>query len=166
MNVLIMPIEIVTLETRVMVTAYVRALSRDQMAAEDLAQEVFVRALARIDRLRNPEDPGPFLRGIARHVVQEHFRKVKWDRSYVHATIEGIASEAEEVWQRVSDEEIATQLADAVETLPVLARRMLEMRYHDGLDAKQIGRSLGVSAGAVRITLMRVRERLRRRIGD
>ncbi len=136
-----------------MVQSYVAALCRDPGAVDDLAQEVFVRALERIDRLHDPADAGAFLRGIARHVVQEHFRRRRRDRSYLDATIAAIA-EDEAPWRSAQNEEALRRLHDAIDELPVVARRMLEMRYHDGRTAVEIARAFGIRPGAVRASLM------------
>src|SRR5262245_56167861 len=55
---------------------YVAAISVDPGAVDDLSQEVFVRALQRLDRVADLEDFGQFLRGIARNVLREHSRRL------------------------------------------------------------------------------------------
>ena len=48
---------------------------RDREAAEDLAQEVFLRALLGLDRLTNPERFGPWLARIARNLATDWHRR-------------------------------------------------------------------------------------------
>ena len=69
------------------------------------------------------------------------------------------------VAEAVQHSESIQRLRAAMEDLPILSRRMLEMRYHDDLNATEIGERLGIQASAVRVTLLRIRERLRSRIG-
>lgn len=147
-----------------MVRRYVSALSRDSASVDDLSQEVFVRAIERIDRLQRASDAGGFLRGIARHVVQEHFRARRRDRHYDDLTLAAIVVEDRSVAANGDDKEMSQLLTDAITKLPVVSRRILEMRYHDGLSASQIAMKLDVSHGAVRISLLRIRDRLRRSI--
>ncbi len=154
--------QLATPEHQRMVRAYVAALSRDAGAVDDLAQEVFVRAIERIDRLHSQRDIGGFLRGIARHVVQEHFRARRRDGRYEELTAQAVAGEADPIAQRCHDRAMMALLARAIEALPLVSRRMLEMRYHDGLNAAQIAAALNISHAAVRVSLLRIRERLRR----
>lgn len=159
-------LSIATPEHERMIRRYVAALSRDSTAVDDLTQEVFVRALERLHRLHNPEDPGPFLRGIARLVVREHFRRRRRDSGFAEYVVQEMSSEEAQVWRTVDAIEEQARLRDAIERLPLVARRMLEMRYHDGLNASQIAERFETTAGAVRVTLLRVRERLRRELGE
>jgi RNA polymerase sigma-70 factor (ECF subfamily) len=162
----VLSLSIATPENQRMVRAYVATLSRDVHAVDDLAQEVFVRALERIDRLNDPTNPGPFLRGIARHVVQEHFRQRQRDPSYLDATIDAMADDGECVWRKLQERELSERLKEAIDKLPVVARRMLEMRYHDSRTAAEIAEAFGIRPGTVRVTLLRIRERLRKRLGS
>ena len=43
--------------------------------ADDVAQEAFIRALDRLDRVESVAALGPFLKGVARNVVRERRRK-------------------------------------------------------------------------------------------
>ena len=54
--------------------------TRDIISAQDLAQEVFVRAFAKLSKLRKGDRFGPWLFAIARHVCQEWQRSRKRDR--------------------------------------------------------------------------------------
>lgn len=151
-----------------MVRRYVGALSRSFDAVDDLTQEVFVRAIERLDRLTSADKAAAFLRGIARHVVQEHFRERHRQRQtsdYDQALVQSlVADECESVLAACHDRQLQRALQRAVAELPLLSRRMLELRYHDGLNATEIGRSLGIEAAAVRVSLMRIRQRLAKRL--
>lgn len=147
-----------------MVRRYVAALSREPGAVDDLAQEVFVRAIERIDRLRSPGDAGGFLRGIARHVVQEHFRARRRDRQYDELTTAAMADQGDGAAARCHERAMQQWLHGAIAALPVVSRRMLEMRYHDGLSASEIARRLDITHVAVRVSLLRIRDRLRKAV--
>jgi len=158
------PLTIATPENERMVRRYVAALSRDPAAVDDLAQEVFTRAIEHLDGRKEVYDAARFLRGIARNVVREHFRSERRDRRYVQATLESMVAQGDPVATRCHHQAMLESLQREVEELPLVSRRLIEMRYHDGLSGVQIGRSLGMSPQAVRITLMRIRQRLRRRL--
>ena len=153
-------------ETQAMTRRYLTALVRSPAEVDDLAQEVFLRACERAERVSAADDWGPFLRGIARKVAQEHYRHAQRNSQFLHVTADAVAADDAAVWQRVDAHDRHEQLRCAISQLPLVSRRMLEMRYHDGLNATQIASRLNISPGAVRATLMRVRDRLRRRLGD
>lgn len=155
---------IATPDNERMVHAYVAALSRDRDAVDDLAQEVFLRALSRIDRLHHPGDVGRFLRGIARHVVQEHFRSRRRSRRDVELTAAALIERGESPAELCHDRAMLEALGAAIEQLPLVSRRMLEMRYTESRDAADIGRALNITDTAVRVSLLRIRQRLRKRL--
>jgi RNA polymerase sigma-70 factor (ECF subfamily) len=155
---------IVSPENERMVRSYVAVLAGDPDAVGDLSQEVFLRAIERLDLLASSPDPARTLRGIARRVALEFLRRRRRSRRYVDVTLGTLAGEDARVAEAVQHAESIHRLRLAMEDLPILSRRMLEMRYHDGLNASEIGERLGIQPGAVRITLLRIRERLRIRI--
>ncbi len=59
------------------VRAFVSMLTADLASVDDLAQETFLSALDRLDRIQQPESTGAFLRGIARNVALEHARRYR-----------------------------------------------------------------------------------------
>lgn len=160
--------DLATDEYRLMVRRYVAALSRSQVAVDDLAQEVFVRAIERIDRLHSADKAAAFLRGIARHVVQEHFRQQRRDRrciDYDETMLHSLVSDDQvSVLGICENRQLLGELREAVSELPVVSRRMLEMRYHDSMNAPQIANVLGIEPTAVRVSLLRIRQRLAKRL--
>ncbi len=147
-----------------MVRAYLNALTADRHAIDDLSQEVFMRAIQRLDLFEFNDDPARTLRAIARRVAHEHFRSRRREREHVDCTLDHLAAEDKNVAAAILQRESLAQLRAAVDDLPIISRRLLELRYHDGLSSKHIGEQLGLSDIAVRVTLLRIRERLLRRL--
>jgi len=144
-----------------MLRAYVAVLTGRLATVDDVVQEVFLRALQRIDRVRNPADADRFLRGIARMVVHETIRQARRSRAYIVLTAESLAVE-DDAFEGRADDELLARLRAVLRRLPLIARRMIELRYHDGFSAAAIGKVLGIRPTAVRVTMLRIRERLRR----
>ncbi len=159
-------LSIATPENERMVRAYVAALSRDTQAVDDLSQEVFTRAIARADRIRDPDSPGPFLRGIARRVVQEHFRERRKRQTELGWAVAALTDNSPSIGEAYDKHESLQRLADAVASLPLVSRRILEMRYAEGMTATEIGEIFGIKPSAVRVGLLRIREQLRRRLSN
>ena len=151
-------------ENERMIRAYLTVLTGNADAIDDLSQEVFLRAIERLDLLTADPEPARVLRGIARRVAFEFFRRRKRSRRYIDMTLDTLAAEDTGVAAGIAHAESIQRLRAAIEDLPIISRRMLEMRYHDGITAPEIGERLGLSATAVRVTLLRIRERLRTRI--
>ncbi len=155
---------VVTPANERMVRRYLVALTGCAEAVDDLSQEVFLRAIQRIEVVAESDDPERTLRGIARRVAHEFFRVRRRGRRYVDATLDVLAAEDECVAAAMHVRESVELLRAAIDELPIVARRLLELRYHDELGASEIGAEMGIQPTAVRVTLMRIRERLRRRL--
>jgi RNA polymerase sigma-70 factor, ECF subfamily len=139
---------------------YVAALSADVNAIDDISQEVFLRALERLDRITDLQDFPRFLRGIARNVVREHVRKnARHSERYVQFVEEAFAAEeAVGADSPANDPHIVATVRQCMKKLPAKSREMLNLRYNEEMPAEQIGKSMGLNGGAVRTSLLRIRE--------
>lgn len=151
-------------EIQLMVQRYVRALCWDPHAAADLSQEVFLRAIERSHRIYTPENPVSFLKGIARKVVLEHRRERQRGQRYDEVVVESLVDGSAEIAEVAAEREQRDRLHQAIEALPIVSRRLLEMRYHDNCDATTIAAAFEMTPVAVRVTLKRIRDRLRRQL--
>jgi len=146
-----------------MVKRYVRALTSDASAIEDLTQEVFLRAIQRIDRLYTPSSASAYLRGIARFVVKEHHRAIRQRQRCSKPLPDDLFDPQMPAEHKFIQAEEAEATWDAINDLPLIARRIFEMRYLEDLNATQIGQALNIKPPAVRATLSRIRQRIRAR---
>jgi RNA polymerase sigma-70 factor (ECF subfamily) len=139
---------------------YVAALCADVYAIDDLAQEVFVRALQKLDNVADLRDFGRFLRGVARNVVREHVRSTARYKERYIAFVEELhqssETQAEASW--AAEPEVLSGLDRCVKKLPVRSQEFIRLRYAEEKQADEIGRAFGLSGGAVRIALLRIRE--------
>ncbi len=139
--------------------------------AQDLAQDVFVRAFEKIGTLADPERVGPWLAAIARNAGRDALRAaaargrpaplqddVAADRGRTSAG-EVAAGEAEDVAA-----EARAALA-ALRSLPEAYRETLAMRLVEGLAGPEIARRTGLTPGSVRVNLTRGMKLLRERLG-
>jgi RNA polymerase sigma-70 factor (ECF subfamily) len=137
---------------------YVAALSADLEHVDDLAQEVFLRALERLDRVQDLEDFGGFLRGIARNVVREHGRRRGRDSQRFVEFIDQLHAAPEDAVEQAPGDVAA--LRRCLESLAPRSRRVLDLRYAEERRADEIGREMRMNPGAVRVLLLRIRETL------
>jgi len=142
--------------------AFVASLLLDPNDVDDVAQEVFLRALERLDKVDRPESLAAFLRGIARNVVRERRRKfAREENAFTKLVIEKFDSDSTATNANLlSDPETLKALQECMRRIPERSRKMLTMRYEEELNSDQIGGQFSLSAPAVRAALKRAREAL------
>ncbi|WP_009962824.1 sigma-70 family RNA polymerase sigma factor [Verrucomicrobium spinosum] len=143
------------------VRAFVSMLTADLASVDDLAQETFLRALDRLDRIQQPESTGAFLRGIARNVALEHARRYRRQSERAQKFVrlmEDLApgEDTQDDWWS-DDTELTGALKTCMGTLPEKSRSILDWRYREECDATEIAARLGTTSTAIRATLKRVR---------
>ena len=150
-------------EQHVQLRAFVRALGVDPEWVDDLAQEVFLVALREQESFDRQKDIGKWLRGIARNLVRNETRKDARRRRILH---EGLAdllvgSSQSELYAADWEKSRLPALRDCVEQLPPKSRQIVAGRYGDGWKAPHLAENVGMTPGAVRKALMRIRQQLK-----
>jgi RNA polymerase sigma-70 factor (ECF subfamily) len=143
-----------------MYPAVVRFLYRkvwDQDRAEDLAQEVFIRAMA-----HNPEKPRAWIFAVAANLARDEARAaVRRKRHLTLLTNDPVTLARPSV---SPDEEVEhdEQMAQVQEALDALSQRDREvlLLWDAGLSYQEIAAQTGLAVGAVGTTLARARKRL------
>ncbi|MGY0235036.1 SigE family RNA polymerase sigma factor [Longispora urticae] len=121
---------------------YATVLTGERALAEDVVQEVLVRAHARWRRIDEPES---YLR---RMVVNEYLSwRRRWSRVVPHASVGLPPSDAPDHATSHADREaLRAELA----LLPRRQRAVIVLRYYEGLTDAEIADALGCSPGTVR----------------
>jgi len=147
-----------------MIYAYVRARVFSDPDAEDLTEQVFLRAFQSLARYRPRGWPySAFLYRIARHLVIDHVR-----RSRREATVEMTGEPAE---ARPSTDDVLIRQEDgrrlllALDRLPADYQEVIRLRLLLALPTATAAVWLGRSEGAVRVLLHRALQALRRELG-
>jgi RNA polymerase sigma-70 factor (ECF subfamily) len=123
--------------------------------AEDLTAETFMAAVAATRRDDPPEVTIPWLVGVARHKLVDHWRRVaREERSLAAAE-----PPADDPWEEWLDAEAAHA---ALARLAPHHRGALTLRYLDGLPVAEVAAHLGRSLHATETLLVRARAALRR----
>lgn len=128
--------------------------------ADDVAQDVCLEVLRSPGVLLRGDNPGAYLRGIARHLASRHRRR--YPR---HQAVEEYLALT---WDQVEPENHAVEQAALKQCMDGLGdrlRQMLDLRYQEGLNASEIGERMRLSADGVRMALMRGRQALARCLG-
>ena len=161
--------------TRIYQTCY--RLMEHPQEAEDITQEVFVRAMEAYDRFRGDADPGTWLYRIAVNQclnVRRRKRRLQWlaldfwnegaDEATSH---DNRSVGAEEELQQSDRERI---VGKAIDALPERQRTALILSHFERMPYKSIGRVMDCSPSAVESLLHRAKtnlgKRLRPLLGD
>ncbi|MDH4132678.1 MAG: sigma-70 family RNA polymerase sigma factor [Gemmatimonadota bacterium] len=126
----------------------------DQDRAEDLAQEVFARAL-----VAPPDNPRPWLFAVALNLVRDEGRRaVRQGRrlELLRAEMPQAGAATDERYQRSAD---TRAVRAALDGLRDLDREVLLLKA-EGFDYDEIAAATGLARGAVGTTLTRARQRL------
>ncbi len=122
-------------------------------AADEAAQETFVRAYFALRRLRKPDSFFSWLLGIADRVVKETYRDRRRETATLRCDL--VEDKAE---SPASDPDVRQAVAE----LPDLYREMVLLRYYGGLSCAEISSELGVPLGTVTKRLSRAYALLRK----
>jgi RNA polymerase sigma-70 factor (ECF subfamily) len=141
--------------------------TRDRAAADDLAQEVFIKAYFSLPRFKAKSEFGTWLYRIAVNHAKDYLRK---NRSRLRdVSIEDVGerrlASADKSQEDIrSEEERRALVLRVLERLPEKYRTILTLRDIEGMSYEDISRILGLSPGTVDSRLHRARQKLRQRL--
>jgi RNA polymerase sigma-70 factor (ECF subfamily) len=133
--------------------------------AEDVTHDCFLSLI---------KDPGRFdsqrgllrtyLYGAARNLALKRFNNFSREAAIDELAEEPSTADPDEAMRRMLDEELSTQVARAIVSLPPLQREALVLFEYEDLSLAEIAAIVGSDVGTVKSRLFRARERLRRRL--
>lgn len=138
--------------------ALTRRLSGDPARADELVQDVFVRAYERLGTFRGESAFGTWLHRLAVNVVLEE-RRARGRRDARFLLSDDVA--AHDRPSAPSDRGAALDLEAAIAALPEGARTVLVLYDVEGYQHDEIAALLGVSTGTTKAQLFRARKLLR-----
>ena len=142
--------------------AVIASMVRDWNAVDDIFQETAIVLWKKFDQYDPSRSFGGWARGIAVYKVLQAFEKNKrLPIAFSPDVIEAVFATA------VADDEPASEeqqraLAACLAKLPERSRRLIALRYHDGLALQTIAERVASTMGAVHKALSRIRDALKR----
>ncbi len=144
------------------------SFTRDREAADDLAQEIFIKAYYALSKFKFKSGFGTWLYRIAVNHIKDHLRKKKKDRHISFDNVRHESKLAEVEADRKSDarekENRIRLLHRALQSLPQKYRVILTLRDVQGHSYEEIANILELSPGTVDSRLHRARKMLREKI--
>jgi RNA polymerase sigma-70 factor (ECF subfamily) len=143
------------------VVRYIYIRISDQPEAEDLAGEVFLKALKSMGSYRGSAEQLRFwIFKIARNIVIDHYRKMSKRRTVNLEDVEiADGSNVEEMAERRLQ---VGELTKAMDQLTQAQREVIGLRFFAGLSSAETAQVLGKSSGAVREMQCDAIQRLRK----
>lgn len=159
------------------VYVFIRGRINDNERARDLAQDTFLRAVAKLDTLRSGQSLLSWIFTIASHRVIDCYRRQgvqpkmhAYDTAIDGDGLTGRAPTGRRFAETTA--EAAVELAEDSEQLHAALRQLhdryravLILRYWSGLSPAQIARLLGEPEGTIRNRIFRAHQRLKDLLG-
>ncbi len=144
------------------VRRFIAAMLRDDWAAEDLAQETFMRAAARLDTLAHPDKLKSWIFAIARNLCLDHLRRAKARLPASGGVAEPPPDLQRNLTQeRLEREEMSRCVQGKIDLLPDNHRDVLLLYDLMEMSHGEAARVLGISVGAAKVRLHRARQALK-----
>lgn len=140
---------------------YVRRVSGNDEAAADLVQDVWLRIIRNIVRLREPASLRAWLFGIARRALMDRMRDKYAAPMMVETDLTAVADDAD-VDSELDDDR--AQLHEELAKLPMVDREVLSLFYLKELSLLEIAQILDIPPGTVKSRLFKARRVLRARL--
>ncbi|MPZ80645.1 MAG: sigma-70 family RNA polymerase sigma factor [Actinophytocola sp.] len=144
------------------VYGYLLARCRDVTLAEDLAADSFLAAVHAVRKPGAPQPSVPWLIGVARHKLADHWRRVEREQRGLRLLGPLDTAEPDQVedpWDIAVD---AIRAREVLATLGPHHRAALTLRYLDGLPVPEVARHLDRTVHATEALLVRARCAFRR----
>ncbi len=151
-----MNLEQIYIQFRQKIKEFILRRVRNEQAAEDIVQDVFLKIHNKIDTLRDERKLESWIYQIARHSITDHFRQKKnlpLDRDEIPDVDSG---QDDENFRKVAD-----GLEPMLELLPDHYRDAIKLTEFEGLTQKEMADKLGISLSGAKSRVQRARAMLK-----
>lgn len=136
---------------------------KDKMTAEDITEEVFIKAWKAINSCKGKEHTfSAWLYRIAHNQVIDIFRNQRKERAVEIETVAALHNPGTDVEIGLAHQELLNNIAD----LPSNQKQVIVLKFIEGLDNREIERVMGKSQGAIRVLQMRALAELRGKLSS
>lgn len=148
-------------------------LTANRAEAEDITQEVFLRAYERFAELQDSPTAGGWLKTVATNLSLNHLSRYRSRWSFFSELFSDAMEEestapefpaAEDTHEIVAGGDRRQLVEQALQSLPAPQRVPLVLHHFEGLRYEEIAAKLQISLGKVKTDIFRGREALRRKL--
>jgi RNA polymerase sigma-70 factor (ECF subfamily) len=148
-------------------------LVANEAEAQDISQEVFLKAYERFDELRNSPTVGGWLKTVARNMSLNHLSRYRSRWSFFSELFTGGGEDDERELEFAAVEDVSEDAVKAdrhevvnraLQSLPAAQRVPLVLYHLEGLRYEEIAAKLNVSLGKVKTDIFRGREALGKKL--
>lgn len=141
-------------------------LTANSAQAEDIAQEVFLRAYENFDRLRASPTAGGWLKTVATNLTINHIARYRrrwrlfsevFDGAPSDEALESAVASFDELFAQTDAQQRRTLIEQALERLPAHQRVPLVLYHFEEMSYRDIAARLGVSLAKVKTDILRAR---------
>ena len=167
------PFEVFVRDYQNMVFSTAMRLLANDAEAQDIAQEVFLKAYHRFAELRDSPTAGGWLRKVATNLCLNHLSRYRARWTFFSEIRAGGGGQEEREIEYAAPEDLQEEVAradcwerveQALQGLPAAQRVPLVLFHLEGLRYEEIAAKLNVSLGKVKTDISRGRQALRRKL--
>lgn len=136
----------------------------NQIDAEDLTQEVFIRVLNNLSSYNQQSSIKTWIFSIAKHAAIDHHRKKKFVTFFKEGFFKNIESEAKQPDEWVEEQDIKRAVHDAISRLKPHFRAVVILRGINECSIKETSEILQCSESKVKVSYHRALKELRRKL--
>lgn len=142
---------------------YVFYQVRDKMTAEDITEDVFIKAWKAIGSCKGKEKTFlSWLYRIAHNHLINTLRGMNKTKSIEKDNLAEVIASKSEIEEGIEHQE----LLEAITCLPKNQKQVIILKFIEGLDNREIAKIMGKKEGAIRISQMRALATLRGKLGE
>lgn len=156
-----------------MVFSTAMRLVANQAEAEDIAQEVFLKAYERFSELKDSPTVGGWLKKVATNLSLNHLSRYRSRWSFFSELFPGDGDTEEasgdlaapmEMHEELDDRERHNLIEQALQSLPAAQRVPLVLFHLEGMSYEEIAQQLRISLAKVKTDIFRAREAMRKKL--
>ena len=149
------------------VRAFIQSIVKEDWVAEDLTQEVFIRAFRHLHTLKDNNRTKSWLFRIAKNVCMDYFRQgssgIKKYISPIDSSLVACSSDQERVLEK---QQMTECVLNHFKLLPENLRTVLWLFDVEGFTHKEIAEILDIDVANVKVRLHRGRKRMKKILND
>ncbi len=140
------------------------AISGDRFLAEEILQEVFLRAYRHLPQMRTDVSPAPWLYRVMVNLTYDITARRRRKQTMLQKLTGWLPSSVKSPENQVETQELQTMVLKAVNRLEIKQRTTLVLFYLQGLSLEEIAEIMSVPVGTVKSRLHYARKKLRKTI--